>query len=99
MVVVVPVVVEDVDDDLEVVVCEVVLVVEEAEFDPEPVVDEEEELIEVLDELEVLEALDEVEELVDDAALMASTITPKSLPWAVPNERRTPDIGAERTSY
>ncbi len=60
--VVVPVVVVYVDDDLEVVVCEVVLEDVEAEFDPEPVVDEEEELIEVLDELEVLEAPDEVEE-------------------------------------
>ena len=98
------VVLELVVDDLE-VVCEVVLdVVEDDDVEWEVVVDEEEEeeLIELLVELDVDEVLDEVEEVeeVEDAAgLMASAITPKSLPWVVPNDRVAPDMDAESTSY
>ena len=98
---VVEVVLEVVFDDFEVVVCEVVLDdVEVADVDVEVVVDEDEELVEVLDELEALETLDKVEEeLEDSAGLIASTIAPKSLPCAVPNDRTAPDIRAERTSH
>jgi hypothetical protein len=93
------VVVDVVVDELEVVVWEVVADdVEVTDFEDE-VEDEVEELVEKLDESEALEVLDDEEELEDAAGLMASTMTPKSLPCGVPNERAAPDMEAERTSY
>ncbi len=98
---VIEVVLELVVDDFEVVVCEVVLGdVEVVDADAEVVVDEEEELEEVLEGLGTPEAPDEVKEELEDApGLMTSSITPKSLPCAVPNDRTAPEIEAERTSY
>ena len=67
--------------------------------DIDDVVEEvEEELVEMLDESEVLEVLEDEEELDGAAGLMASTMTPKSLPCGVPNERAAPEMEAVRTS-
>jgi hypothetical protein len=67
--------------------------VEEVDEEVEEVDEDEEEEVDE-DEEEVLVVV-----VVEPAGLMASTITPKSLLWALPNDRVAPDIGLVRDSY